>query len=84
MNLNELKKQLELENKQESLETADVIANEIKTDKLKTSMAKASFIDKIQSEFGNDFMNNPNGAKKINNSWWDRTKKNIIKFFKTF
>lgn len=91
MNSNDIKKQnaelkrlLELEDQQDALETPESIGNDIKNDKAKTIRAKSDFINKISGEFGEEMMKNPNAAKKIEYSGWEKFKRAIIKFFKSF
>lgn len=84
MGFDDLRTRIEQDESQERLETVDTIMNEINRDKTKTEIAKQRFIEEMKHGLGEQMLKNPNAAKKIKRSLWQRTKNSIINFFKMF
>lgn len=68
----------------ERLETFDSIIMDMKRDNAKTERAKRDFINMVRLEYGEELKNNPNSAKLIEKSFWEKIKERLIKIFELF
>jgi len=82
--IDHLKRDIEREEKMERLETIDSVHNQIKGDKLKTKLAKQRFINEIKNGFGDEMKSNPNQAKYVKPSFFERFRRRLNNFFKLF
>ena len=77
-------KQLELEEKNERVETVDVILNDIKAQRTHTDINKKRFINEIKSGLGEVIKEKPNVIEIIKNPWYVRFKNSIKNMFTKF
>jgi replicative DNA helicase len=58
--------------------------NEILNDKYKTALKKAQLINELKSGLGSEIKKNPNKAKFIKKTWYERFMDTIKKIFTKF
>lgn len=60
------------------------VGNAILNDKYKTALKKAQLINEIKSGLGAEIKKNPNKAKILKKSWYERFMVTLKKIFTTF
>lgn len=68
----------------ERLETFESIRLSMERENERTDRLKKEFANTIKYEYGDELKNNPNGAKLVNQDFWSKLKKSVIKFFELF
>lgn len=77
-------KQLELEEKNERVETVDAILNDMKSQKMQTDINKKRFINEIKSGLGDVIKEKPNVIEIIETPWYVKFKNSIKNMFTKF